>query len=438
MSKVFISHSTRGDSYATAVRLQVVHGLRERGYDVLVDADGLLPGEKWHPRLYEWLLECRAAVVLLNRAALTSGWVHREVDILMWRHHFNRSFFVLPAPVGEVTPEDMEAAGFEDLMSLQLVQRTASGDAEKEPPDPTEAAAAIMRAFPPLPPQPDEDDPVLRWKEDITAQLSQVRTMSRLARMGRALGMHDRHLAGSPVTDVSCGFLAAQMLHTHDAVALRNAVGEIARHMDSTALGQLVHLVLPVWIDPVSARRVLPADEGTGPRTVVLSVRNPDTGEYYLGRAFCMDSSRYWPIVVSAPPPGEEDPEEELRYRCERTIRARFGMTDREPLASAPQLPNCDTYVVIFAEHCSLDEAERVVGWLHGQIPWLHILLIPRDELTDHDPRPGRLADAALLVPPFGADDERIAIRVAYGMLNDWGHGRGGDDGRPGRPRGRG
>lgn len=437
MSKVFISHSARGDTYATEVRLQVVHGLRERGYDVLVDAEGLLPGEKWHPRLYEWLLECQAAVVLLNRAALASDWVHREVDILMWRHHFNRSFFVLPAPVGDVTPEDMRGARFEDLMSLQLVQ-TAAGPAEKEPPDPVDAAAAIVRAFPPLPPQSDDDDPVQRWAEDITAQLSQVRTMSRLASMGRALGLHDRHLAGAPVSDVSCGFLAAQMLHTHDAVRLRNAVAEIARHMDSTALDQLVHLVLPVWIDPTSARRVLPDDEGDVPRTVVLNVRNPDTGEYYLGRAFCMDHSRYTPIVVMAPPPGEEDPEEELRYECERTIRARFGMTDREPLASAPQLPDCDTYVVVFAEHCSLEEAERVVDWLHGQIPWLHILLIPRDELTDDDPRPGRLAEASLLVPEFGADDERIAIRVAYGMLNDWGHGRGGDDGRPGRTRGRG
>ncbi|MER6160286.1 toll/interleukin-1 receptor domain-containing protein [Streptomyces sp. NPDC001868] len=433
---MFISHSTREDPYGTAVRRHLAQGLRERGYEVLVDADGLLPGEKWHPKLYEWLLECRAAVVLANRDALRSGWVHREVDILMWRHHFNRSFFVLPAPIGGVTPEDMDAAGFGDLMSLQLVQRPSVTES-KDPPDPACAAEVIVAAFPPLPPQPEEDDPVIRWAEDITAQLSQVRTMSRLARMGRALGLHDRYLTDAPVTDVSCGFLAAQMLHTHDAVRLRNAVGEVARHMDSTALDQLVNLVLPVWIDATSARHVLPSGDGAGPRTVVLNVRSPDTGEYYLGRAFCMDHSRYWPIVVSAPPPGEEDPEEELRHRCEQTIRARFGMTASEPLAHAPQLPNCDTYVVIFAEYCSLEEAERVVDWLCGQIPWLHILLIPRDELTHDDPRPGRLAQASLLVPPFGVDDERVAIRVAYGMLNDWGIGRR-DEGRPGRVAGRG
>ncbi|MFF3379201.1 toll/interleukin-1 receptor domain-containing protein [Streptomyces sp. NPDC002680] len=435
MSKVFISHSTRGDSYATAVRLQLVSALRERGYDVLVDVDGLLPGDTWHPRLYEWLLECRAAVVLLNRSALASRWVHREVDILMWRHHFNPSFLVLPAPIGDVVTKDMKLAGFGELTSLQLARRVAAENASR---DPADAVEAIVRAFPPLPSQPDDDDPVQGWAEDITAQLSQVRTMSRLARMGRALGLEDRHSAGGPVSDVSCGFLAAQMLHTHDALRLRDAVAEVARHMDRTALDQLVQLVLPVWIDAASARRVLPAGERDRPRTVVLGVRSPDTGEYYLGRAFCMDYSRYCPIVVSAPSPGEEDPAEELQYRCERTIRARFGMTDREPLSSAARLPDCDTYVVIFAEHCSLEETERVIDWLHGQLPWLHILLIPRDELTDGDPRPGLLAEASLLIPPFGADDERIAIRVAYGMLTDWGHGRGGDDGRAGRTSGRG
>lgn len=434
LSKVFISHSTRDDPYATEVRRLVVEGLRGQGYDVLVDADGLRPGERWSPRLYEWLLECRAAVVLVNRAALTSFWVHREVDILMWRQHFNRSFLVLPAPIGGVTPEEMTDSGFGDLMSLQLVQRPATGDG---PPDESEAAAAIVRAFPPLPAQLDEDDPVQRWTEDISAQLSQVRTMSRLARMGRALGMSAHHLDGATVTDVSCGFIAAQMLHTHDAARLRNAVGEVARHMDRAALDQLVQLVLPVWIDAASARHVLPQGDDTGARTVVLSVRSPVTGEYYLGRAFCMDHSRYWPIVVSAPPPGEEDPAEELRHRCEQTIRARFGMTAREHLRNAPPLADCDTYVVIFAEHCTLEEAERVVDWLHGELPWMHILLIPRDDLTEEDPRPGRLALAPVLVPPFGADDERIAIRVAYGMLNDWGLGRF-DDGAQGFTKGKG
>lgn len=431
MNKVFISHSTREDPYGGEVRGHVIQGLRKRGYDVLVDAEGLLPGERWHPRLYEWLLECRAAVVLVNRAALTSMWVHREVDILMWRHHFNHSFLVLPAPVGDVTPEDMAAAGFEDLMSLQLVRRIASlgkGDV----PDAAKAAEAIVGAFPPLPAPTDDDDPVQRWHEDITAQLSQVRTMSRLARMGRALGLHDRHLAGSPVTDVSCGFLAAQMLHTHDAPQLRNAVGEVARHMDSTALDQLVRLVLPVWIDAASARRVLP-EEGLERQTVILNVRSPETGQYYLGRAFCMDNSRYTCIAVSAPPPGEEDPEDELRLACEQHIRSRFGMSSREPLASAPRIRDCDTYVVIHSEYCTLPQAERVVDWLHEHIPWVHILLIPHEQLPDDSPLTGRLSQAALLTPPFGADDERVAIRVACGMLNDWGIPHIGDDAWIGR-----
>jgi len=416
--KVFISHSTSRDEYGRWVREALCQGLRDRGYEVLVDADGLRSGDEWRPRLYCWLRECRAAVVLLNRAALESDWVRREADILMWRRSFNGSLLVLPVLVGDVTAEDVREAGFGDLSEVQMTHQVPTTASLKL--SPSEAALEILDRFPDLP-RHEDDDLVSRWVEDIAAQFAQVWTVDRLPRVGAALGLPERDLSSLvPQSDVSCGFLAAQMLHTHEATRLDKALREISRHMDGSALDHLVHLVLPVWIDPTSARWILPPGWGRDRHAVVLNVQNPETGAYYLGRAFCMDGSRYCCLTVGTGPCGEEDPETELRNACERAIRSVFGMTSRHALEDAPEQADCHTYLILDAEHCTLEQAAKVVDWLHEKLPWLHVLVIPPQRLEERDDRPGGLADILLLTPPFGADDERLAIRVGRGMLLDW------------------
>ncbi|MBO0651394.1 toll/interleukin-1 receptor domain-containing protein [Streptomyces triculaminicus] len=423
MGKVFISHCTNRDRRARALRDRVAERLHADRYEVLLDARDLRPGEEWRPKLYAWLRECRAAVVLLNRDALKSGWVRREVDILMWRRSFNRSLFVMPLLVDDVTTQDVRDAGMEDLAALQVARvRYAAGDQGVREAD----IAELLAGFRELPAY-DRQDPVSAWTGRIEAHLTRVWDARALTDAGRALRLpDDGHDA--PGADLSCGLLAAQMLHTHAAAQLRDAVGTVRDFMDPGVFGNLVELVLPVWVDAASARHVLPAGRHALRHTVVLKATHPDTGAYYLGRAFCMDASRYISMYAGAGPWGEEDPEEELKRACEETIRATLHVQPWKRLDEVRRTPDCLTFLVLDAQACSLEQAGRVVGWLHDLMPWLCVLVLPHPAQRAD---PGPFASAVDIAPPFGEAEEEESIRAAAQMvrlaqrsvqgMRDWG-----------------
>jgi hypothetical protein len=121
--KVFISHSSRDDPYAAKVRDLVVASLLPGG-KALIDMEGLAPGDDWRAVLYHWLAMCDAAVILFNRNALTSTWVRREVNILLWRHALCPSFRVVPALLGTIGRKDLKDNEFGDVNRLQLARIT--------------------------------------------------------------------------------------------------------------------------------------------------------------------------------------------------------------------------------------------------------------------------------------------------------------------------
>ncbi len=111
--RVFISHSSHEDERARGILEAVHRRLAERGYTVLVDAKNLRLGERWRSVLYHWLAECDSAVVLLNQAALSSHWVRREVNILLWRQLLGSPVFVVPVLI-DVDMPAVTASGFEE------------------------------------------------------------------------------------------------------------------------------------------------------------------------------------------------------------------------------------------------------------------------------------------------------------------------------------
>ncbi|MFI9206458.1 toll/interleukin-1 receptor domain-containing protein [Streptomyces sp. NPDC053048] len=409
MSKVFISHSANRDPHARALRDRVAARLNADKYEVLLDAQEMRPGEEWRPRLYEWLRECRAAIVLLNRDALESAWVRREVSILMWRRSFNRSLFVMPVLVGDVTVEDVQEAGMSDLVTVQVARARhiplAASYSETD-------VAEILADFRELPVY-DRRDPVSAWTGRIEAQLARVWDARALVEVGKALRLPERGPAVAGA-DLSCGLLAAQMLHTHAAAQLRDAVGKVRDFMEPTVFGNLVELVLPVWVDAASARYVLPVGHRALRHTVVLKASHPDTGAYYLGRAFCMDATRYICMYADAGPWGEEDPEAELKRACEDTLRATLHVQPWKSLEEVRETPGCVTFLVLDAQACSLEQAERVVDWLHDRMPWLCVLVLPHPTEQSSD---GRFAAAVDIAPPFGEATEEESIRAAAQMI---------------------
>jgi uncharacterized protein YjbI with pentapeptide repeats len=82
-AKIFLSYK-HNHSRSDVIRRQLEAELIQHGYDVLVD-ETLRGGDRWPTRLYEWVLECAAAVVLASPEAKASDWCQREWHVLAAR-----------------------------------------------------------------------------------------------------------------------------------------------------------------------------------------------------------------------------------------------------------------------------------------------------------------------------------------------------------------
>jgi TIR domain len=81
MSQIFISHSSRNNDYAVALRMW----LAEQGWDdVFLDTDpkrGIAAGERWEGALNKAALRCEAVLFLVSEAWLASDWCVKEFHL---------------------------------------------------------------------------------------------------------------------------------------------------------------------------------------------------------------------------------------------------------------------------------------------------------------------------------------------------------------------
>jgi len=142
--KLFISHSSRLDDVEHKYTSQdhnwclleeTCKAIRRKYGDraeVLVDKDGLVPGDDWNHRLNLWLAECHVAIILFSRRAIEkSDWVTKEAAILSWRAELDKSFTLIPVTLkGESTPEDLarEFLGTLRINDSQCIRDAQSAD----------------------------------------------------------------------------------------------------------------------------------------------------------------------------------------------------------------------------------------------------------------------------------------------------------------------
>ncbi|MBK1649582.1 toll/interleukin-1 receptor domain-containing protein [Rhabdochromatium marinum] len=133
--KLFISHSSRlddvphkytDDDANWRLLRKTCDGLKERYGDaihILVDRDGLIPGDDWNRELNLWLAECQAAIILVSKRALEkSDWVAKEAAILGWRKVLNPNFILIPVTIeGESCQADL-AVGFWGSLEMSRIQ----------------------------------------------------------------------------------------------------------------------------------------------------------------------------------------------------------------------------------------------------------------------------------------------------------------------------
>jgi hypothetical protein len=83
MARIFISHSSRDNGVALALR----DWLASEGWDdVFLDIDperGIVSGERWEAALHVAADRCEAVIFLLSRSWLESDWCAREFDLAL-------------------------------------------------------------------------------------------------------------------------------------------------------------------------------------------------------------------------------------------------------------------------------------------------------------------------------------------------------------------
>jgi len=133
--KLFISHSSRLDDVPDRYtdkdvnwRLlqEVVDGLKARygeSIHILVDKDGLIPGDDWNRELNLWLAECQAAIILVAKRALErSDWVAKEAAILGWRKALDPDFTLIPVTIEGDSKESDLSQGFFGSLDMGRIQ----------------------------------------------------------------------------------------------------------------------------------------------------------------------------------------------------------------------------------------------------------------------------------------------------------------------------
>src|SRR5258707_4630079 len=92
MSRIFLSHSSRNDASAVALR----DWLSAQGWDdVFLDLDpqrGIVAGERWERSLNQAALRCEAVLFLVSRSWLESDWCQKEFNLA---HRLNKRLFGL-------------------------------------------------------------------------------------------------------------------------------------------------------------------------------------------------------------------------------------------------------------------------------------------------------------------------------------------------------
>jgi hypothetical protein len=138
--KVFISHSTKVTDPLSVCFLERLHQALTQArnadgtptFEVLLDRENLLTGEKWREVIRKWMLNCDAAIVLLSEAATRSDYVKQELTLLQERQRSHpNGLMLLPVSFPTVTEEHLrERMGPQQITERQIRRFTETDEGE--------------------------------------------------------------------------------------------------------------------------------------------------------------------------------------------------------------------------------------------------------------------------------------------------------------------
>jgi len=319
--------------YAQRVRDRIVAGLKTKNFTVLFDRDRLEPGDAWRAKLHYWLGVCDAAVLLLNRESVRSAWVRKEATVLQWRHSLRPGLLVVPVYLGDFASAELAANGF-DPIGLSETQAARLGDTAMTDPNAELLAEQALRKFAALA-EPEQDDPMRRWTEDVAAALVPVGSIH-LDRARRALRIADQDWADRELADDQERrlLLAHQLLHA-DLAGLLQALKALKPSFaaDKDSFLGLVREVFPGWVDVGAARRLLAPSAAApqdvkSPPVLALNASEPAIARDYVNRAFCYPE--WQGRIMEFDPPTGEGQQAELTQALKGYLMTQLGLTPAE------------------------------------------------------------------------------------------------------------
>jgi hypothetical protein len=342
---------------------------------------------------------------LLNREAMASSWVLREVNILLWRRALGYPLKIVPAILGDFSQQDLKDAGFGELTDLQMAKLGSSPRTQETAERIAEEVAAQLAGW------PDEEDnsEMARWAKAVSHALSMVGDRDSLVAAARQLQVEDAYL--DRVRDPQEGprFVAHQLLARDQGRRIYLAIAEIADYTPAEWLGRLIDKIGAAWVNGETARVLLAFGRGK-PGTVVLNALTPETAEQYVDRATCYAQTGYKCEVVTAV--AGESFVEEFEQECVKAVDKLLMRTPPFPLEG--YLPPPDVlFLIVNPSSTRLELVAQGMDVVQRRFPWLVMVLLTGSALpADEDLVAWRLADAVKLEPVLEQWEELNAQRV--------------------------
>ncbi|MCZ4609149.1 toll/interleukin-1 receptor domain-containing protein [Streptomyces sp. Lzd4kr] len=390
MAITFISHSSakseQDQANADSVRAELRKRLPGFGWEVRVD-DELPAGTEWRSDLYEWLSDCDAAVVLVNRDGLESSWLRREVEILWYRRSVGSPLTIVPVLLRGLTARELRRSEMSRLADLQcILQEDTDGEG---------VVSRVVERLGDL--GVCADTPAKRsMTTKIEHCLHEVTDRFRLRAMAHALGSEGDWRF--PTAAEERRHIAHHCLKPVLTTKLPSAVGEVEFLLALDRLDGLISLLLPTWIDPVAVQLLLPGD---GQVVATLAGRRADTARQHIARA-SYSSDRYRAEAVSLVA-GEAQDAEHMEA-CLAAVRALLWSDE----LNDPPFEGHVLFLVIDPAGSELGAVGKLVLHLIERFRWLNIVV-----LTDEsDPVALGTQSARSLHIPLQPCAERQAMRT--------------------------
>ncbi|WP_158625805.1 toll/interleukin-1 receptor domain-containing protein [Corallococcus carmarthensis] len=291
---VFLSHSSNRTPGALEDTGKLRDALAGASHDVQLDFRTIQGGDDWYAKILEWLVRCRAAVLLLSPDALQSDWVYTEATFLKVRKQLDPQLILIPVLIRGVTKQSLSSA--EKFIPLQLhtLQCIEATDAASSAP---QVLAALGPAVHLVVPEQ------VQAADKIAALLVRMGGMD-LSNTFVALTLAEPPWhPGTDRNTLMAQLLARHMLKLGISSATR-IMDVLGRGIDASAKADICRILAAFWVHEKAANHISEAKQRTPTAWAVAINGNflPDfTAEAYARRAFWPSEQwRFIPIEGGA------------------------------------------------------------------------------------------------------------------------------------------